>query len=113
MTISEGGRIEQIAGHGPDLSGEGQQQLRRASWVEPCSLPLRLAFHLLRRWEWLATYMTDGDPHEDFISAWTRSWRCHWRVRIIGGPVLAGTWRDRAEAIAAEVAWLERERFGA
>ena len=102
ITIDETGRIEQIAGHGPDLSSEGVVTKRRASWVEPNSVLPRLAFNLLR--------LCCRD--ESRLAGWTRSWRCLWRVRIIGGPVLAATFRDRAAAIRYEVEWLERNRFG-
>ncbi len=102
ILIDQDGRIEQIAGHGPDLSSEGSAITRRASWVQPCNLLLRAAFHVLR----LA-----GDDSR--LAAWTRSWRCLWQVQIINGPLLPGTWRYRAEAIAAEVEWLEKHRLGA
>jgi hypothetical protein len=100
ITIDSNGRIEQIAGHGPDLSGEGQAETRRASWVVPVNVFLRAAFHACR---WF------GD--DTALAGWTRRWRCLWKVQIIDGPVLPGAWRDRSEAIAAEVAWLERNRL--
>ena len=103
LTISDGGSIAQIAGHGPDLSGCGTSVKRRASHVEPCNWPLWVLFHAVR------ACVRD----ESKLACWTRSWRCLWRVQIIGGPVLAGRWRDREHAIAAEVAWLETNNFGA
>lgn len=70
---------------------------RRASWVEPESTVLRMAFHVIRRL---------GDS--GWLADWTRRWRCYWRVdlRPSGGPVVSGLWRSREEAIAAEVKWL-------
>jgi hypothetical protein len=101
IIIDQAGRIQMIVGHGPDLTGAGRASRRRASHVEPVSWPLRLLFHGIR-----------SVAHDDSAAAaWTRSWRCLWRVRIIGGPVLAGGWRDRAAAIAAEVQWLEENQF--
>ena len=102
MTIDQSGNIQFIGHDGHWLADLGEMRLRRASYIEPYSLPLRLLFHCIR-----ACVRDDSR-----FAAWTRSWRCLWRVRIIGGPVLAGEWRDRAEAIRAEVAWLEKHRFG-
>ena len=103
LLIHEDGRIEMIAGHGPELSGEGVAVKRRASHVAPVNPLLRLAFHAIR------CLVAD----ESRLAGWTRRWRCQWRVAIVGGPVLDGTWRDRLEAIAAEIEWIEREQFGA
>jgi hypothetical protein len=101
LTIDQAGRVEYIAGHGIDLDEQGRVTKRRASHVEPCSWPLRLLFHAVR------SVVADSSA----AAAWTRSWACVWRVRVLGGPVLAGGWRDRQQAIAAEVQWLERERL--
>lgn len=101
LTIDQAGRVEYIAGHGLDMDEQGSVTKRRMSHVEPVSWPLRLLFHLVRG------VVADSSA----AAAWTRGWRCLWRVRIFGGPVLAGGWRDREQAIAAEVDWLERERF--
>lgn len=76
---------------------DGLRRKVRASVIEPCWWPLRLAFGVIR------SFAHDESP----VAAWTRTWRCLWRVRVIGGPILDGEWRDRAAAIAAEVAWLE------
>jgi hypothetical protein len=103
INIDSTGKIQMIAGHGLDLSGEGIAVKRRASHVEPVALLPRLAFHLIRR-------LVNDDSR---LAGWTRRWRCLWRVAIVDGPILPGAWRDRLEAIAAEVEWIERERFGA
>ena len=73
----------------------------RASNIEPCNWALRAAFHAVRA--------AVGD--KGTLAAWTRSWACLWRVRVVGGPVLPGCYRDRGEAIAAEVKWLEANRL--
>jgi hypothetical protein len=100
ITIDQAGRVEMIAGHGLDLSGEGVATQRRASHVEPTSWPLRLLFHLLR------SVVRDDSA----AAAWTRGWPCTWRVRVLGGPCW-GRYRNRQEAITAEVAWLEANKF--
>jgi hypothetical protein len=102
LTIDQAGRIEYIAGHGLELSDQGQVTTRRASHVEPVNVLARVAFHVVR------AVCSDNSQ----LAAWTRTWGCVWRVRVLGGPVLAAGWRDREAAIAAEVAWLEQNRFG-
>ena len=102
LAIDQSGNIQFIGHDGHWLADLGELRLRRASYIEPCSLPMRLLFHAVR-----ACVRDDSR-----FAAWTRSWRCLWRVRIIGGPVLAATFRDRAAAIRYEVEWLERNRFG-
>lgn len=77
------------------------RRMARASHIEPCHWALRVAFHAFRA--------VSGD--KDALAAWTRSWACLWRVRVVGGPVLPGCYRDRGEAIAAEVKWLEANRL--
>lgn len=74
---------------------------QRASSIEPQNVLLRLAFHAIRG--------TVSDSSR--LAAWTRTWACRWRVRIHGGPVLPGTFSDRAEAIRAEIAWLQENRL--
>lgn len=103
INIGTDGKIEMIAGHGIDLSSEGVSVKRRASHVEPVSIPLRLAFHLIR---WSVA-------DDSRLAAWTRGWRCLWRVAIVNGPILPEAWRDRTAAIAAEIEWIERHQFGA
>lgn len=72
--------------------------IKRASHVEPVSIPLRLAFHALRaafgEYGWVATF--------------TRSWRCLWRVNMapVGHGVLPQLFHNRAAAIAAEIEYL-------
>lgn len=71
---------------------------RRASHVEPVNLALRLLFHTLRR----------GFGDKTTAAQFTRMWPCLWRVNLspVGGPVLQVRWRDRKQAIEAEVQWL-------
>jgi hypothetical protein len=104
INIDTDGRIELIAhAEALPIMEQGITIKRRASHVEPVNPVLRMAFHAIRR----------AAADDSALAAWTRSWRCLWRVAIVGGPVLEETWRDRLQAIAAEVAWLERNRFGA
>ena len=73
----------------------GPATTRRYSAVEPDCYVLRIAFRVLR-----ALF---GDIGR--VSDWTRSWPCLWMadIRKSGGPVLQGRWRDRQQAIAAEI----------
>lgn len=90
----------------------GTAVTRRASHVEPVSVPLRLLFYILR---WF------GDKNR--IADWTRNWRCGWRVNTapVGGPILRWShirpdaewglgdvyvWYNRQEAIDAEIKFL-------
>lgn len=72
--------------------------IKRASHVEPVSIPLRLAFHGLRtlfgEYGWIATF--------------TRSWRCLWRVNMapVDHGVLPQLFDNRAAAITAEITYL-------
>jgi hypothetical protein len=102
LNIDEGGRVEFIATQGESacLQLEGAMTKRRASHVEPINPFVRLAFYALR---------VLGD--ETRAAGWTRRWGCLWRVRIIGGPTF-GSYRSRQRAIAAEIDWLNRNRFG-
>ena len=96
---------------------EGEGEVKRASHVEPDSLVFRLLFHTLRH--------VFGDKGR--MSDFTRSWPCLWRVntkptagRILtwgdlphnrGSQVYWGqnetaTWRNRQEAIDAEIVFL-------
>lgn len=74
---------------------------RRASHVTPKHWLLRLAFCALR-----ACCRETGA-----VAAWTRGWKCEWQVQIVGGPLLPGVFTDRADAIRAEVAWLQENRL--
>lgn len=71
---------------------------RRASHVEPVNLAKRVVFSFVRR------VVRDDSA----AAGWTRrsGWG-PWRVRMVGGPTLPGTWARREEAIRAEVAWLQ------
>jgi len=72
--------------------------IKRASHVLPQNLFLRLLFRGLR--------LTLGEYGK--VAAFTRTWHCLWYVDLspVGGPTLPQRFRNRAEAIAAEVAWL-------
>jgi hypothetical protein len=86
---------------------QGEVITRRASHVEPAPFWERQAFRLLR------TLFPDTGR----VAAWTRTWRCLWRVNTspVGGPILRGydyagswvlTWENRQDAIDAEIAFL-------
>jgi hypothetical protein len=72
--------------------------VRRASHVEPVSKTLRVIFHGLRsmfgEYGWVADF--------------TRRWSCAWRINLapISGPTLPQTYNNRAEAIDAEINYL-------
>ncbi len=78
------------------FDGEGITQ--RASHVEPNNLVFRLLFHTLR------TLFGDKGRMSDL----TRKWPCLWRVNTspVGGPILLERYRNRQEAIEAEIEFL-------
>ena len=72
--------------------------IRRASHVEPEDVILRGLFHALRSiW-----------GEKGWVAECTRKWRCLWRVNLkpSGGPILSARWRNRQQAIDAEIEWL-------
>ena len=103
LKVAADGSIEGI-GHANAFAAAGLAELgfthvRRASHVEPVGKWRRRWFHCLR---WVF-----GERGQ--VAAWTRRWDCRWLVNLlpVGGPYL-GPYDQRADAIAAEVAWLER-----
>lgn len=74
--------------------------VRRASHVEPDGYIARLGFHALR--------FIFGE--KGWMADFTRRWPCLWRINLspTNGPILPGRWRDRREAISAEIQYLER-----
>ena len=78
----------------------GSRQQRRASHIEPVNVWLRLAFWLVRA----------GADDGDWLTDWTRTWTCLWQVRVVGGPTF-GAFKNRGDAIAAEIKWLEENRL--
>jgi hypothetical protein len=89
----------------------GTAKTRRASHVEPVNVVYRVLFHALRFF---------GDKNK--MAEWTRHWPVLWRVNTkpVGGPILTwahvypkwpeykavATWRNRQEAIEAEIKFL-------
>lgn len=71
---------------------------RRVSHVEPVNPLLRRLFHAIRR------RVADDSALAEF----TRRWPCCWQARVFDGPVL-GPFRRRADAIAAEIEFLNSE----
>lgn len=98
ILIRPDGRIEYIGDDGAGLAA-GKVTKRRASHVEPVAFWKRLAFRVLRA----------AFADESRVAAWTRAWKCPWRVLVIGGPQ-AGPFDDRAAAIRWEVEWLRKHR---
>lgn len=99
ITISPDGSVRFI--HDDELSQEleevvGMPVKRRASHVEPVNAVARVIYHAIRK------RVSDDST----AAEWTRVWPVVWRARIFGGPTL-GPFKDRAEAIRAEVVWLE------
>ncbi len=108
IVIGPDGQMEFINAN--ELGGlltEGQATVRRASHVEPVSPVKRLAFRAIRR------LVTDDSR----IAAWTRNWKGSWLadMALSGGPVLVGEdgkgFASRADAIAAEVDWINKNVF--
>lgn len=119
-TIDENGDVLFLASTENDVFLElGNVVTQRASHVEPVNPFVRPLFHFLRLF-----------GNKNSIAQWTRGWRVLWRVNTkpVGGPVLTwkhipvkrydevvvldykGTvgWRDREEAIRAEVEFLNK-----
>lgn len=100
ITIDKNGVIEFVSSEElAPLRELGPVEKRRASHIEPCSLVLRLFFHIVRR------CVTDDSR----IAEITRRWPCRWRVNLTlsDGPTF-GSFTDRKRAIAAEIEWLRR-----
>jgi hypothetical protein len=99
ISINEDGSIIFLAKEGTEVLLEmGESITRRASHVEPENSFLRVIFHFLRK--------KLGD--KGIMASFTRLWPCLWRVNLfpVGGPILEKRWRNRKEAIEAEVNWL-------
>jgi hypothetical protein len=78
---------------------ESGSTIKRASHVEPVSIPLRLLFYVLR-------YLF-GEYGK--VASFTRFWSVQWRVNLspVNGPILPTVFDDRDKAIEAEIVWLE------
>ena len=99
VTINEDGTLEYLKTDSCDILLElGEVVTRRASHVEPADFWTRLWFHVVRR------FVTDKSA----VAAWTRGWSCMWRIDTspVGGPILPGRYKNRQEAIDAEIAFL-------
>ena len=74
--------------------------IRRGSHVEPDNFLLRIVFRILR------SVLSDKGRMSDF----TRNWPCDWRVdtRPTAGVILPKRYSNRAEAIEAEVNFLNK-----
>lgn len=100
VTIHPDGTVRFLVSEGSSPLLSDGAVVRRASHVEPVSLPLRWLFHGLRfiwgEYGWVAKF--------------TRAWPCMWRINLapIGGPVMPVTYRNRQDAIDREVEWLNK-----
>lgn len=98
ITIKEDGTIRFL--HHDELGSLAQlgtTTTKRASQVHPRAKSLRFAFYALR--------FVFGENSR--VGNWTRRWKCLWMVdlAISGGPAF-GPFKDRADAIKAEEAWI-------
>lgn len=101
IVIGEDGSVTMIDSPAARVIAEslGSSEVARASHVEPDNVWLRAIFYHIR------SRVSD----DSWLAAWTRRWRCWWRVTIVctnEDITLPGLWRNREDAIAAEVAWL-------
>ena len=99
VTIDKDGDQVFLKGHGAEIFAEaGESRVRRASHVLPDGPFLRACFRAVR------LFVSDTST----LAAWTRTWKCLWRVDTspIGGPILCCRWRDREQAIQAEIQFL-------
>lgn len=100
VKISRTGNLTFLANEHTQAFGQiGTRKTKRASHVVPVSLPLRLAFQVLR------LLVRD----ESRAAEWTRGWRCEWQADLspVSGPVL-GPYTSRKAAIFDEVEWLNK-----
>jgi hypothetical protein len=105
VTIDESGDMVYLNTPESDIFMElGERITTRASHVEPYELLPRLLFMAIR-------YFVHDDSK---LAAWTRGWKCPWRVNLspIDGPILRGydyygdwvlSWDNRQDAIGAEI----------
>ena len=93
--------VPEFMSESPLLDGAN---VSRASHVEPGNVILRIIFHGLRQ--------ILGDKGR--MSEFTRRWNCLWRVNTkpVGGPILAGRYRNRKDAIEAEIIFLNEWFIG-
>lgn len=84
----------------PLFSKLGTVTVKRASHVEPVLLPFRLLFHSLRK-----IFGEQGT-----IADITRKFPGSWRINMspTGGPILPEHYRNRSQAIAAEIEYFNR-----
>lgn len=96
--VSEDGTIRFLVSEDSKPFMTEDALVRRASHVVPVSKTLRVIFHGLR-----SVFGEYG-----WVSDFTRRWKCLWYVDLspIGGDRLPGVYRNRAEAIAAEIQYL-------
>ena len=105
VTITEDGNQLFVAGHGNDVFCDaGTSTVQRASHVEPDNAVLRWLFHYIRQ----------RCADTSALAGFTRLWPCLWRINTapVGGPILEAKYRDRKQAIEAEVRFLNQFFLG-
>lgn len=104
LTIDENGDQVFLKSDGAEMfRALGITVTQRASHVEPDVRVLRVLFHLIR------SLVTDDSS----LAAWTRTWRCVWRINTapLGGPILGTRFTDRAAAIRHEIWYVNNHLF--
>lgn len=98
--IAPDGVVTGIASDVTQRMSLGNKQ--RISYIEPVHPVLRWIFHLIRK------RVRDDSK----LAQFTRQWKCLWRANIFHGPIL-GPFKERAQAISAEIAWVNAYLEGA
>lgn len=92
IIIDENGMLRCLRNDAVPMHELGKVTTTRLSHIVPLWEPARSLFKLLR--------LIFGDRGK--VAAWTRTWRCWWKVTIIS----TGRWnifRDRADAVKWEI----------
>lgn len=98
VTISPTGEVQFLYDTSLEELVPKDAAIKRASHVEPVSIPLRILFHGLR-----AAFGEYG-----WVASFTRHWPCLWRVNMapVGHGLLPDYYTNRADAISAEIEYL-------
>lgn len=99
VSIDDDGNVTFLVSEMSRFLVDDSSSIKRASHVEPVNGFLRILFYMLR-----AMFGDYG-----ITANLTRRMPCLWRVNLapVNGPVLSDTYRDRQQAISAEIVWLE------
>lgn len=99
VTIDDSGEARFLVSEISSFLLDESSTIRRASHVEPVNVILRCVFYTLR--------FLFGEYGK--MGQFTRIWPCMWRVNLspVNGPILPDVYRNRNQAINAEIVWLE------